>query len=56
MNLYETEALTFDPESRRVESTAADVLFVFFLFVFVVFPPGLINVHGALFFFFVFLL
>lgn len=30
MNLYETEALTFDPESRRGESTAADVFFSIF--------------------------
>lgn len=45
MNLYETEALTFDPESRRGEPTAADVFF----FCFVLFPSGLINVHGAFF-------
>lgn len=32
MNLYETEALTFDPESWRGESTAADVFFFSFLF------------------------
>lgn len=52
MNLYETEALTFDPESRRGESTAADVfffsfLFVFFLVCFCSLPSGSINVHGA---------
>lgn len=46
MNLYETEALMFDPESRSGESTAADVYFFFF---FVLFPSGLINVHGAFF-------
>lgn len=49
MNLYETEALTIDPERRRGESTAADV-FVFFLwFFFVLFSSGFINVHGAFF-------
>lgn len=32
MNLYETEALTFDPESRRGESTAADVYFFLLVF------------------------
>lgn len=30
MNLYETEALTIDPESRGGESTAADVFFSLF--------------------------
>lgn len=46
MNLYETEALTIDPERRRGESTAADV---FFLCFFVLFSSGFINVHGAFF-------
>lgn len=53
MNLYETEALTFDPE-RRGESTAADVFCLFFsffsLFFFVLFTSGLIHVHGAFFY------
>lgn len=34
MNLYETEALMFDPESRRSESTAADVSFFVYFFLF----------------------
>lgn len=35
MNRYETEALMFDPESRRGKSTAADVFFLFVLCFFV---------------------
>lgn len=45
MNLYETEALTL--ESRRAESTAADLFFVFFYSL----PIWVYNVHGAFFFY-----
>lgn len=44
MNLYETEALTL--ESRREESTAADLFFFFFCSL----PIWVYNVHGAFFF------
>lgn len=52
MNLYETEALTSDPESRRgwIYSCWC-IFFVFFPFVFFVLSPsGSINVHGAFFY------
>lgn len=49
MNLYETEALTFDPESRRGESTAADVFF-FFLFVFSSLPVWVDKCAWCLFY------
>lgn len=50
MNLYETEALTFDPECRRRVNLQLLMCIFFFppLFVFL-FPSGSINVHGAFF-------
>lgn len=45
MNLYETEALTLDPERRDEDPQL--LMYFFFYLCFVLLPSGLINVHGA---------